>query len=70
MTIDEIKLTKEEMNEAVQNYLDFRNVKVTVTGVDTYGYPIKGWRIALETEPLSKTETAISTESKPFVENV
>lgn len=55
MQIENIKLTKEELNEAVQKFLDFRNIKVKVTNVETYGYPTKGWSIDLdcEKEPIS-----------------
>jgi hypothetical protein len=58
MQIEEIKLSKEEMNQAVQEFLKFRNINVIVTEINTYGYPVKGWKVSLETTELPVTVVA------------
>lgn len=50
MKIETLELSKEEMNEAVQRFLDWRNVKVKVSGVTSVGYPLRAWQVELETE--------------------
>jgi hypothetical protein len=50
MQIDEIKMTKEEMNRMVQSWLEWRGIKVEVENVVTYGYPTEGFKIELKAE--------------------
>lgn len=49
MEIQSIILTDAEMNEAIQKFLEWRNIQVEVTGVSGKGYPRKGWEVDLKT---------------------
>lgn len=67
MKIDEIKLTKAEMNEAVQRYLQWMNIKVEVESIEQDGYPSRGWCVGikgerLESVPLPVKHTFTSVE--------
>lgn len=45
MEIENIKLTRNELHEAVEQWLRNNGVRVEVSGVDTFGYPVKGYDI-------------------------
>lgn len=49
MEIQSIILTDAEMNEAIQKFLEWRNIQVEVAGVSGKGYPRKGWEVDLKT---------------------
>ena len=51
MRIENIVLTKREMNEAVSDWLSKHGVTVNVRDVDTHGYPHSGFDIDCSTEP-------------------
>lgn len=50
MKIDIIEFTKDEINEAVQDYLDWRGIKVNVINISSVGYPIHAWQVELKTK--------------------
>lgn len=58
MKIDTLELTKEEMNEAVQNWLNWRNIKVTVTSITEVGYPLRNWQVELEGKTTEQVQVA------------
>ena len=68
MRINEILLTKAEMNEAVSDWLVWHNLKVVVSKIETVGYPVKGWSITVDCDTSPKNVEL--TAPKPAIQNV
>ena len=66
MKIESLILTKEELNQAVQDFLNWKNVKVKVLTVEAKGYPLREWEVQLDTASLAITEkTEVSNLAPP-----
>lgn len=63
MKIEELTLTDEEMNEAVQGYLNWHNIKVKVLTIEGKGYPRHAWSISVEGE--GKTLASLVPKAQP-----
>ncbi len=48
MTITEMTLTDEEVNQAIQDFLGWRGMKVVVKNLEGKGYPRRGWEVCIE----------------------
>lgn len=70
MNIPELRLTREEMNNAVSNYLQLHGLKVVVKEVSTYGYPQKGWAIELECETVTEPAFPVIPPVKTELESL
>ena len=51
MKIKDIELTKEEVNQALTNLLNLHGIEMEVTDFEGVGYPVKSWRVSLESKP-------------------
>ena len=50
MKLENVEITDEEMNKAVQLLLGTCGLTVKVKSIGSVGYPRRGWRIDVETE--------------------
>ena len=62
MTIENIKITPEELHLAVEGFLRQQGLTLKVKSVDSYGYPVKGWEV--EVEPSSPVVVTIQDLTK------
>lgn len=55
MKIRELELTPVELMSAVEDYLRNNGLDVKVTAVDSVGYPVKAFKVDVETRPKLQT---------------
>ena len=61
MQIESIKLSKEELNQAVREFLKVRGITVEIESVDTYGYPARGWQVEVKETAEPEPEYSVKT---------
>jgi hypothetical protein len=71
MKIEEIEISDEEMNRAIEKFLNLHGLDLRVTAIGEKGYPRKAWQVSVEANiaEAKKPCSILKAPSLPTQEN-